>query len=127
MVRRGDPAGRCTVSAGLNDERFRRILAMVESGSLSSIRELCREFKLSASHLQHIFKAGTGARLGRRLAEYRLQKAAFLLIQDELSIKEIAFAVGYKHASSFVRAFERYYRRPPSDYRQEMLMERRFG
>jgi AraC-like DNA-binding protein len=115
------------MSGGFHEERFRKILAMVESGSLKSIRDLAEEFKLSASHLQHLFKAHTGARLGHRLAEYRLQKAAFLLLQSELSVKEIAFFVGYKHASSFVRAFERYFQRAPSDYRQEMLTERRFG
>jgi len=100
---------------------------MVESGSVCKINELAREFKLSPSHLQHLFKAHTGAQLGRRLAEYRLQKAAFLLLQSDLSVKEVAFAVGYRHASSFVRAFERCYRQAPTEYRQEMLIERRFS
>jgi AraC-like DNA-binding protein len=43
-----------------------------------------------------------------------------------MSIKEIGYAVGYKHAPSFVRAFERVFEQAPSQYRQEMLTVRRF-
>lgn len=100
---------------------------MVESGSVCSIRDLALEFNLSASHLRHLFKAQTGSGLGRRLAEQRLQKAASLLRQGGMSVKEVAYAVGYKHPSSFVRAFERQFRLAPGGYRQEKLTERRFG
>jgi AraC-like DNA-binding protein len=109
------------------EERLRKILATVESGSLSTIHDLAREFKLSASHLQHLFKALTGSRLGRRLVELRLEKASLLLLDSNLSIKEIAYTVGYRHPSSFVRAFERFFQQSPGEYRQKMLMERRFG
>lgn len=106
---------------------MRKILEAIESGPHVKIQELAVKFKLSPSHLQHLFKARTGVRLGRRLAEFRLQKAALLLLEGELSVKEVAFAVGYKHASSFVRAFERYFQRAPGNFRQEMLTERHFG
>jgi len=108
-------------------DHFRKILATVETGSFSSIHDLSIEFQLSASYLQHLFKARTGSRLGRRLAELRLRRAAFLLIESNSSIKEIAHAAGYRHPSSFIRAFERFFQQSPSDYRQEMLTERRFG
>ena len=91
------------------DERLRRILEIIESGSLCTIGDLAVEFNLSASHLQHLFKAQTGCRLGRRLVEQRLHRAALLLLQSNMSVKEVAYAVGYKHPPSFVRAFERSY------------------
>jgi two-component system response regulator YesN len=117
----------CIMSSRNHLEYVRKILATVESGSFISIHDLAVEFKLSASYLQHLFKARTGSRLGRRLAEMRLRRAAFLLVQSDSSIKEISYAVGYRHPSSFIRAFERFFRQSPSDYRQEMLTERRFG
>jgi AraC-like DNA-binding protein len=107
-----------------HQDRLRKILEMVESGSLSSIRDLATEFKLSASHIQHLFKAHTGVGLGRQMAEQRLNRASLLLLQSDMSIKEIAYAVGYKHPSSFVRAFARRFGQAPSDYRQQMLRER---
>lgn len=114
------------MSPEVQEERFRKILEKVESGSLSHIRDLASQFKLSASHLQHLFKAQTGSGLGHRLTEQKLQRAAFLLLHSEMSVKEIGYAVGYKHPSSFVRAFERAFQEAPGDYRQKMLTERRF-
>jgi AraC-like DNA-binding protein len=107
------------------DEHFRKILEIVDAGSVYSIGDLAGELNLSASHLQHLFKARTGSRLGRWLVEQRLNKAAILLLDSHMSIKEIGYAVGYKHPPSFVRAFERVFERAPGHYRQEMLTERR--
>ena len=104
-------------------ERSQRIVDTVKSGSHRSIRDLALQFKLSESHLQHIFRAHTGSSLGRSLTEERLRRAADLLQQSDLSIKEIAYISGYKHPSSFVRAFDRFFRRSPGSYRQEMLTE----
>lgn len=113
------------MKATAQDEHFRKILEIVEGGSVYSIGALAGELNLSASHLQHLFKAQTGSRLGRWLVERRLRKAAFLLLQSNMSIKQIAYAVGYKHPPSFVRAFEQSFEQAPGQYRQEMLTERR--
>jgi transcriptional regulator GlxA family with amidase domain len=48
-----------------------------------------------------------------------MQQAIELLVHTNLSIKEIAVTLGYGHASSFTRAFERRFRQAPSCYRQE--------
>ena len=48
-----------------------------------------------------------------------MQRAADLLGQTNLSIKEIAWIAGYEHTSSFTRAFERHYREAPRSYRQK--------
>jgi len=109
------------------EERLQEILTMVEGSSHSTIPDLARDLTLSASHLRHLFKARTGSRLGRRLVEVKLRRAALLLLESDLSIKEIAYLVGYRHPSSFVRAFEDLFHQSPGDHRQEMLIERRFG
>jgi AraC-like DNA-binding protein len=113
------------LTATAQDEHFRKILKIVEAGSVYSIGDLAGELNLSASHLQHLFKARTGSRLGRWLVEQRLNRAAILLLDSDLSIKEIGYAIGYKHPPSFVRAFERMFEQAPGQYRQEMLTERR--
>jgi AraC-like DNA-binding protein len=119
-------AGRL-LTAAAQDNRLRKILDVIESGSLCTIGDLALEFHLSASHLQHLFKAQTGSRLGRQLVEQRLHRAALLLLESNMSVKEVAYAVGYKHPPSFVRAFERYFEQTPGHYRQEMLTDRRIG
>jgi two-component system, response regulator YesN len=54
------------------------------------------------------------------LTEERLRKAAALLLEGNLSVKEIAYVVGYKHPSSFIRAFDRFFGQAPNRYRQTM-------
>jgi len=109
---------RVALGAAAPEERFQRILKRVRTGSLSTVRDLAYEFNLSASHLQHLFKAETGSCLGRSLTEERLRRAAALLLKSDGSVKEIAYSVGYKHPSSFVRAFTRYFGSTPTVYRR---------
>jgi AraC-like DNA-binding protein len=108
-------------------DRLRELVEKVESGSFCTIADAASEFDLSPSYLQHLFKTHTGFPLGRRLAERRLDKAALLLMHSGMSVKEVAYAVGYKHPSSFVRAFRRCFQQVPGDYRQEMLTKSKFG
>src|ERR1700735_5737313 len=71
-------------------EPLRRILEIIESGSLCTIGDLAVEFNLSASHLQHLFKTQTGCRLGRRVVEQRLHRAALLFVQRHISVQEVS-------------------------------------
>jgi transcriptional regulator GlxA family with amidase domain len=101
----------------IQDVRLRKLLELIDSEPLGKIQDLAGTLNLSESHLQRLFKQATGLALGHLLAEKRLQKAANLLTNTNLSIKEIACAVGYEHGSSFTRAFERRFEQPPRQYR----------
>jgi transcriptional regulator GlxA family with amidase domain len=104
---------------GIPEGRVRRILEMVESGMTVTIRDLALEFNLSASYLQRLFKHQTGVCMGEWLSEQRLQRAAHLLANSYMSVKEIAHTVGYEHVSSFIRAFERRFAQAPARYRNQ--------
>jgi two-component system response regulator YesN len=100
------------------DGRVLKILQMVESGATHTISDLALEFHLSPSYLQRLFKHQTGASMGEWLNEQRLQRAAHLLTNSYMSVKEIAHVIGYQHASSFIRAFERRFAQAPARYRK---------
>jgi len=110
-----------------HEDHMQKILQRVESGTPCTMRELAREFDLSPSRLQHLFKERTGARLGHWLAELRLQRAAHLLAESNMSVKEVAYAVGYRHSSSFVRAFERVFQQAPGRFQRQMLSKSAFS
>jgi AraC family transcriptional regulator, arabinose operon regulatory protein len=112
-------AGLGMLTRAVQDGRLRRIVQMVESGSPCTIRGLALECNLSPSHLQHLFKQQTGVGLGHWLTGQRLERAAHLLAHSNMSIKEIAYTVGYEHTSSFIRAFERRFTQAPRCYRQQ--------
>jgi AraC-like DNA-binding protein len=103
----------------LGEKRLNKILRIINSQPACSVSQLALEVHLSPAHLQRLFKQTTGLHVRDLIGEQRLQKAAQLLRASELPIKEIAYAVGYLHHSSFVRAFQRRFARPPKYYRQE--------
>lgn len=102
----------------VQERRVLKILQMIQSQPLQRIEDLAREFNLSHSRLEHLFKQETGISLGQLLTEQRLGRAAYLLLHTNMRIKEIAHAVGYEHTSSFIRAFERHFMQAPRHYRQ---------
>jgi len=99
--------------------RVQKVLQMVESGTTLNIRELALEFSLSPAYLQRLFKHQTGVSMGEWLNEQRLQRAANLLANSYMSVKEIAYTIGYEHASSFIRAFEKRFAQAPLRYRKQ--------
>ena len=103
----------------LPEARVRKILRMVESGTTFNTRDLALEFHLSSSYLQRLFKQQTGVSMAEWLNEQKLQRAAHLLANSYLSVKEIAYTIGYEHASSFIRAFERRFAQAPARYRKQ--------
>src|SRR5277367_5688610 len=103
----------------VQERRLRQVVEMIDSEPSCSIRDLAQRVSLRSAHLQRLFKQQTGIQLGSLVAERRLQKAAQLLTISNLSIKEIAHAVGYRHHSSFVRAFQRRFAQAPKHYRQQ--------
>ena len=101
------------------DRRVRDALEFLAERSVCSVSELAPETNLSRSGLQRLFKKEMGMLISDYLAEQRLQKAASLLRASNLSIKEIAFKVGYEHHSSFTRAFESGFSESPGQYREQ--------
>jgi transcriptional regulator GlxA family with amidase domain len=102
----------------VQDVRLRKMLRMIEAHPSRKIHDLALECNLSESRLQHLFKQRTGLGLGQLLTEQRMQQATDFLTQTNMSIKEIASTLGYEHASSFTRAFERSFQQAPSFYRE---------
>ena len=111
------PDGSVDALNQVQDVRLRKLLQLIESDPLGDTQDWALAFNLSHSHLQYLFKQATGLALGQVLTEKRLQKAAQLLAKTNMSIKEIASAVGYEHSSSFTRAFEKRFDQPPRRYR----------
>jgi AraC-like DNA-binding protein len=81
-----------------------------------SVDEIARTTGLSASHFIRLFKALYGQSPHQYALEITMRHAGALL-QSELSVKEIAFSLGYTSPSSFSRAFQEFFQYNPSEYR----------
>lgn len=109
------------VSPSPTDQAIQRLLDRINENPARSYdwSAEARRAHLSLIHFRRRFKALAGQSPHQALLAARLDRAAELLRQTELSIKEIAFAVGYTDLSHFSKACARRYRMPPVRYRAE--------
>ena len=81
---------------------------------------LSRRFDLPLTAMKTCFRSAYGASIGAWLTDYRMSRAAELLISDgSKSIAEIGGMVGYDSASKFAAAFKKAMKLTPSEYRRE--------
>lgn len=79
-----------------------------------SIAELAQRVGLSQRRLNDVFRTLFGAGPFQCLTEWRLDEARHLLETTDLTVKEVAYAMGYTHLSSFSHAYLRHFGTRPS-------------
>jgi len=100
------------------DVRIEKTVRLLNENSSRTLADLASGCTLSVSRLSHLFKAKTGLSVGKFRHNCRLQAAMRMLAKTDMPIKQIAYALGYHHTSSFVRAFELHAGVSPGDYRK---------
>ncbi len=88
-----------------------------ESYSDISPEEIAKKLCLSYSTFRKTFKEYTGFSPARYIGEVRMSKAKELLTNTSLSIKEVAYHVGYNNHDYFFTAFRHVTGRTPAEYR----------
>ena len=83
-----------------------------------TIEELSREFLMNPTTLKTLFKSVYGNSLAAHIKEHRIEEAARLLRETDLSVSEIARRVGYDSQSKFTTAFKSINQVLPSEYRR---------
>lgn len=84
-----------------------------------SIKGLAIGYGTSLSNLSHFFKSQTGETITEYVDRLRIEKAAFLLTQTDLTIADISQQLGFAASSSFIRKFRSRTGQTPGDYRRE--------
>lgn len=79
-----------------------------------TLEKLAQDQFLSPTYLSKIFKEATGVSPINYLIEIRLKRAKDMLKNDNLTIKEVASAVGYQDAYHFSKSFKKLYGVSPS-------------
>ena len=83
-----------------------------------TIEDLAHKYLMNPTTLKDVFKAVYGESIASHMKEHRMEKAAELLRETELSIAAVAEAVGYDSAGKFSSAFRERYHLLPSEYRK---------
>ena len=107
------------------DSRVRTVLQYVESRHVNSacrLDDVARNLRVSRSYLSRLVFKETGVTFNRHLQLARMNTAARLLQESELSIKEISSGTGYEHVPSFDRQFRSHFNLTPGDFRRAVRL-----
>ena len=79
---------------------------------------LAREMNYTPHYISKIFCERTGVPISSFIIQTRMRKAEELLRNTQMSVAEIAWAVGYPDANYFAKAFHKMVGLSPTDYRK---------
>ena len=103
-----------------NEEDLKDLLdALKVTNNLDKLDAILDELKISRVQLYRKVKALIGYNINDYLLSVRIQKAKFLLGDDNFSISEIAYKVGFTSQSYFSTVFKSKVFFTPSEYREE--------
>lgn len=88
-----------------------------------SIDALSRKFLMNPTTLKSKFKAAYGHSIAAHIKHHRMEKAAKLLLESNMSIGEISASVGYASGSKFSAAFSDAYGLLPLEYRKKYSLK----
>lgn len=83
-----------------------------------SLQNMADEFGMSVSNLSHFFRKYAPENISTYVQRKRIEKAKGLLIENNLSIKEIANEVGYFNRTSFMKRFKSMTGMTAGEYRE---------
>ena len=88
-----------------------------------TVEDVAAQVNLSYSYFSRRFKAFTGHSIHSYITICRLSEAKHLLASTDMSMKEIAFSIGYHSESNFIVSFTTQYGCSPSEYRRHYSLK----
>lgn len=81
------------------------------------VSDIADHIRITRSHLNHAFQKELNISVQKFLIDFRMHKAANLLVSTTMSVKEISNAVGYRDQLVFSKAFKNKFGMSPKIYR----------
>lgn len=98
---------------------FNQILEWLKINAFQelSLKDVATKFNFNKNYLAKLFKKKTGITVNDYIMNIRITRAKELLLQSDLTIKEVAYKVGYLDEKYFMRIFKSKELITPSKYR----------
>ena len=88
---------------------------------LLTVQKIAEQMHLSPNYLSDLLRVHTGQNTQQHIHEKLIEKAKERLSTTNLSIAEIAFALGFEHSQSFSTLFKKKTSMSPVEFRQALL------
>ena len=100
------------------DDRLINILNYIQNNYQKvTLEELAELFHLSEPYISKYIKDKSGKTFGEHVANIRMKKAKVLLKNGNMTVENIAYAVGYQNVEHFNRTFKKMFDMTPVQYR----------
>lgn len=86
-----------------------------------TLEEVAQMIQLSSNYFSALFKESCGETFIDYVTTIRMNKAKELLVDQNISLKEICFLVGYKDPNYFSRVFKKQFQVSPKQYKQSIV------
>ena len=86
-----------------------------------SLEQMAKDLSVSVNYMGAVFKKWVGVSFNEYLNTVRLKNACNMLETTDLSVKEIAFASGYKSVEYFLYRFKNNLKTTPTAYKKDCL------
>ena len=84
-----------------------------------TLESLSEQFHLSEPYVSKYIKDKSGKTFGEHVAHIRMKRAKTLLKNGNMTVENIAYAVGYQNVEHFNRTFKKSFDMTPIQYRNE--------
>ena len=92
-------------------------IVAAEYASELSLDDIARRVASSRRQLQRAYAEIGNTTFREHLTGVRMERAADLLASRGMTVREVAFRVGYRQPAQFAKAFRRHHGASPSDFR----------
>jgi len=88
-----------------------------DTNGLPTVQYIAQSLNISPMYLSSLLKSLTGLTTQQHIHEKLIEKAKEKLSTTELSVSEIAFALGFEHSQSFSKLFKNKTKVSPLEFR----------
>jgi YesN/AraC family two-component response regulator len=74
---------------------------------------------LTKDHLIRLFKKQMGCTPAKYINQKKIEKAQLIILMENISLKNVAYKLGFENISYFIRLFKKITGETPSTYRKK--------
>ena len=111
----------------MNNEFVKRLSDIVEANLADEkfgVEDLVREMGISHISLHRKLKTISNQTISQVIREIRLKKAKELLLNEDLTVSEISYRVGFGSPTYFNKCFHEYFGYPPGESKNQELISK---
>ncbi|MCR5256510.1 MAG: AraC family transcriptional regulator [Acetatifactor sp.] len=116
------------ILSSMENNPKKTVITMVENVIMENLSEenlsleyIAEKVYLSPKYISRIFKEETGSTVTQFTNECRLNKAARMLLESNISLEELIKEVGYSSTNYFIKKFKEKYSVTPTQYRRNSV------